>query len=110
MASEVLKRCGYKVLEARDGAEALRLEKGHQGPIELLVTDIMMPRIKGPELAHRLCGHRPETRVLFMSGYSDDVLRRDLSSGYSPPSLLRKPFSPTELARRVREALDAPPA
>ena len=108
VASEVLKNCGYNVLEARDGAEALDLQAHHRGPIELLLTDIMMPRIKGPELASRLCDNRPETRVLYMSGYSDDVIR-DLGRGRAPgASLLRKPFVPAELARRVRETLDRP--
>jgi len=108
VVSEVLRNCGYTVLEARDGAEALSLQARHQGPIELLLTDIMMPHIKGPELANRLRGDRPDTRVLFMSGYSDDVIRRGLSVDDAPASLLRKPFIPAELARRVRETLDRP--
>ena len=108
MASEVLKNCGYHVIEARDGAEALDLQAHHHGPIELLLTDIMMPRIKGPELASRLRGDRPETRVLYMSGYSDDVIRGVGRSQALTASFLRKPFVPAELARRVRETLDRP--
>jgi signal transduction histidine kinase len=88
VVSQVLKNHGYTVLEARDGAEAMTVQAHHRGTIELLLTDIMMPHIKGPELAKRLHDDRPNTRVLFMSGYSDDVILRGLSSVDAPASLL----------------------
>jgi CheY-like chemotaxis protein len=101
----VLTDAGYTVLEAPDGAEALKLAEGHAGPIDLLVSDMVMPRMTGPELARRLSPQRPGMRILFMSGYvdkevaTDDTLKR--GRGY-----IQKPFSPESLAVKVRETLD----
>ena len=83
------------------------MAKEHPGPIHLLVADVVMPQVSGPELARRLAPSRPEMKVLFISGYTDGELAPYgvLREG---TSLLRKPFKPEALARRVRALLDAP--
>jgi two-component system cell cycle sensor histidine kinase/response regulator CckA len=97
---------GYTVLEAADGVEAARVGTAYPGPIHLLATDLVMPRAGGREAAERLRPVHPETRVLFLSGYTDDSLVRHgvLEDGVA---FLQKPFTPTTLARKVREVLDA---
>ena len=96
---------GYHVVEAADATSALELAR-RNGKIDLLLTDVVMPRVTGHELADRLRTERPDLCVLFMSGYSADaVVRRAVSSPLV--AALRKPFSPGELARKVRELLDA---
>ena len=107
LAREVLRDAGYTVLEAGDGEEALRVAGSHPGPIHLLLTDVIMPRLGGPELARRLQPLRPDMRVLFMSGYTDGDISSYGGLG-SETSLLQKPFQPIVLARRVREVLEAP--
>jgi len=106
-AREVLRGAGYTVLEAGDGEEALRVAGSHPGPIHLLLTDVIMPRLGGPELARRLQPLHPDMRVLFMSGYTDGDISSYGGLG-SETSLLQKPFQPMVLARRVREVLEAP--
>jgi len=107
VARQVLQRQGYRVLEASEGEDALRLAARHQGTIDLVVTDVVMPRVGGRELAERLLVVRPETRVLYMSGYTDDsVVRHGILEG--GVAYLQKPFSPEGLVRKVREVLDAP--
>ena len=101
-----LERHGYVVLTAESGSEALRLAAAHQGPIDLLITDIVMPGLRGPELARRLIEQRPALATLFMSGYMDDALADDTSSFRVPVDFIQKPFSPSALAARVREMLD----
>jgi CheY-like chemotaxis protein len=108
LASEVLAEHGYTVLQGRHGNEALEVSSHYTGRIHLLLTDVVMPQLGGRELADRLRALRPETRVLFTSGYTDDaVLRHRVSRADNTP-LLEKPYSPDTLLRRVREALDAP--
>jgi PAS domain S-box-containing protein len=103
----VLASNGYTVLEARGGAEALAVAETHPGGIDLLVTDVVMPGTSGRQLADALHLVRPATRVLFMSGYTDEaVLRHGVTD--ASPAFLQKPFSPIGLARKVREVLDAP--
>jgi CheY-like chemotaxis protein len=101
-----LQSYGYLVLDAADGDEAIQLGLTHPGPIHLLVTDLVMPKAGGREVAERLAPARPEARVLFLSGYTDDALVRHgvLEAGVA---FLHKPFTPTTLARKVREVLDA---
>jgi two-component system, cell cycle sensor histidine kinase and response regulator CckA len=103
---EILQATGYLVLEADNGEEALRICAGHEGPIHLLLTDVGMPVMSGPEVARRLARPRPKTRVLYMSGYSDDALiRRGVVE--QDAAFLQKPFTPDTLAHKVREVLDA---
>jgi signal transduction histidine kinase len=101
---KVLEQAGYTVLVAGGGAEALQLAERHAGRIHLLVTDIVMPEMNGRELARRLVEGRPDTKVLYLSGYADDAVERH---GVLDPgtAFMQKPFTPSELARRVREVL-----
>jgi PAS domain S-box-containing protein len=106
LARSVLESRGYKVLEARTSMEALLIPSQYQGPIHLLLTDVVMPALSGRELAEKLTKLHPELKILFMSGYTDDTVVRHgvLESGMA---YLQKPFSPDALARKVREVLDA---
>jgi signal transduction histidine kinase len=105
LAQAVLERSGYRVLAANGGEEALRVERDWSAPIHVLVTDVVMPRMSGRQLAERLCRFRPCMRVLFMSGYADDKVMPHgvLQAGIH---LLHKPLTPDALARKVREVLD----
>jgi DNA-binding response OmpR family regulator len=100
---------GYHVLEARHGADALEISGRHQGPIHLMVTDVVMPQMSGRELAQRLAPLRPDMRVLYMSGYTDDAIVRHgvLGAGMA---FLSKPFTPDALAAKVREVLETQPS
>lgn len=100
----VLQSSGYLVLEARDGREAVRLAQQHPGPIHLLVTDLVMPGMSGRQLAELLAQAKPHMRILFMSGYTDEAVHGVVEAGVA---FLQKPFNPMELARKVREVLDA---
>jgi len=108
VTKQVLERQGYTVVEASDGEVALRLAQRERGPIRLLLTDVVMPRVSGRELAEQLTRARPDLKVLYASGYTDDSVVRhgilELGTAY-----LQKPFSPESLARKVRDVLDAPP-
>jgi signal transduction histidine kinase/ActR/RegA family two-component response regulator len=96
---------GYEVLCASHGVEALAMARTHRGPIHLLVSDVVMPQMHGPQLAEELGKFRPDTRVLFVSGYSDsDISDQGILSANI--RLLEKPFTPESLARKVREVLD----
>jgi signal transduction histidine kinase/CheY-like chemotaxis protein len=95
---------GYAVLEAEDPAAALKIAESHGGAIDLLLTDVVMPKMRGPELATRVRDLRPGTRVLFMSGYVEGTSLA--APGEAPPPLLAKPFTPDELGRKVREVLE----
>jgi DNA-binding response OmpR family regulator len=101
-----LERHGYVVLTAESGTEALGLAAAHHGPIDLLITDVVMPDLRGPELARRLIELRPALVTLFMSGYIDEALRETASTLPVPVDFIQKPFSPSALAARVREMLD----
>jgi two-component system cell cycle sensor histidine kinase/response regulator CckA len=104
---QVLQRYGYTVLEASYPEQALELSQRHEGPIHLLVTDVVMPMMSGLELAGETRAMRPSLRVLYMSGYTDNV--RDLPYGVNAmSSFLQKPFSPDTLVHKVREVLDMP--
>ncbi len=109
VAHRVLARSGYTVLEARSGPDALATAAEHAGAIHLLLTDVVMPLMAGPELARRLRAVRPETPALYMSGYTQNAIvhQQVLEPGVQ---LLQKPITPDSLLRRVREVLDAPSA
>jgi CheY-like chemotaxis protein len=102
VARQVLERLGYAVLEAPDGATGLRVAERHSGPIHLLLTNVAMPGMSGRQLAERLRGVRPDTRVLFTSGAAvGGDADRDSREAH-----LSKPFTPEALARAVRHALE----
>jgi two-component system cell cycle sensor histidine kinase/response regulator CckA len=104
-ALESLQRQGYHVIAAASGEEALHIASVHDGTIHLLLTDVVMPGIKGPELARRLRAMRPGLRVLLMSGYAADVVT---GADLQDAALVAKPFSAASLARAVRNILDTP--
>jgi hypothetical protein len=108
LAREILEAYGYTVLEATRGEEALEASARHRGPIDLLLTDVIMPGGSGREAAERLAPGRPGMKVLYMSGYTNDAI---VHHGVLAPGVafLQKPFSPQALARKVREVLDAGP-
>ncbi len=105
LASRILTQQGYRLLTASHAEEALRMSAEHAETIHLLVTDVVMPGAGGKDLADRIQTLRPETRILYISGYTDDAIGR---KGVLEPgtSLLQKPFTPIELARKVRQVLD----
>ena len=100
-----LESTGYRVIEARNGTEALEAARTHAGAIHIVVTDVVMPEMSGRELAERIAKDLPGVRILYMSGYTDDAVVRHgiVESGVA---FLQKPFSPLALARKVREVLD----
>jgi len=102
---EFLHRLGYTVMEADGGQEALKLAKKHKGPIHLLLSDVVMPEMSGRHLWEKMSELRPDTKVLFMSGYTDDAIVHHgiLEGGLS---LLSKPFTQLALAKKIREVLD----
>ena len=105
LVSEYLKAAGYTVLEAIDGEHALQIARAFADPIHLLITDVVMPRLSGRELATTLLGERPATKVLFISGYTDDsVFRHGVLEGGMP--FLQKPFNLKTLAVKAREVLE----
>jgi PAS domain S-box-containing protein len=105
MLVEVLKAADYKVLDARHGADALDLAAQHQGPIDLLVTDMTMPGFSGSELARRLSGPRPQMQVLYISGYTDVELALTAKDSQSI-QFLQKPFHPDAFLSKTRQILD----
>jgi CheY-like chemotaxis protein len=108
LARQYLENQGYKILEAEDGAAALQIVDGHQGEIDLLLTDVIMPGMNGRELATQITRLLPNLRVIYMSGYTENAIGHD---GMLDPkiNLLQKPFSLPLLKDRVREVLDSEP-
>ena len=106
LAREILAVQGYTVIEASSPLEALRLHRRHQGHIDLLLTDVVMPEMNGQQLADRLKNARTDMAVLFMSGYTGAALSQR-GGGEFVGHFLQKPFTPDGLSRRVREVLDA---
>jgi len=106
LTRRILESAGYAVVEAANGEDALRELEAHAGRVHLLLTDVVMPGMNGRELAGPVAALRPDTKVLYASGYTDDaILRHGVLDAGSP--FLSKPYTPTELKRRVREVLDA---
>jgi DNA-binding NtrC family response regulator len=105
LVHETLRLHGYTVLEARHGIEALMTGAKHQGPIHLLLTDVVMPQMSGPEVAEKIQIVRPGIKVLYMSGYPDHPVFEQ--GGISrDASFIPKPFTPNVLAKKVRDVLD----
>jgi two-component system, cell cycle sensor histidine kinase and response regulator CckA len=102
----ILRKSGYHVIEAQSAGDALLHAEKHPAPIHLLLTDVVMPQMSGPELAKRLASVRPEMKVLCMSGYTDDsIVRHGVLD--SKMAFVEKPLTPETLTTRVREVLDA---
>jgi two-component system cell cycle sensor histidine kinase/response regulator CckA len=108
LARQYLEKQGYRVIEAADGAVAIQITVAHEGVIHLLLTDVIMPGMNGRELAQRISEIRPNVRVLYMSGYTENVIGRNgtLDAGVR---LLQKPFTLRDLKSKVREVLDTNP-
>jgi two-component system, cell cycle sensor histidine kinase and response regulator CckA len=108
LVCEILRESGYVVLSANSGADAMETTAEHIKPIDLLITDVVMPEMSGPELANILRRARGEMRVLYMSGYTDDavLVRQGLPEN---SAFLRKPYTPQQFLQKVRETLDATP-
>jgi len=104
----ILRKYGYEVLEAPSGGDAIVLCDAHHEAIDLLLTDVVMPRMSGPQLAARLAGTRPEMKVLYMSGYIGGAPLEN-GSQIAVAEFLQKPITPETLAHRVREVLDSMP-
>ena len=102
---ETLKANGYPVLVAQEGAEAIQIASTHAGPIQIMVTDVIMPGSTGPKIVDLIAQTRPAMKVLYMSGYSDESITRHGLVGPGR-AFLSKPFGPEVLLRRVRELLD----
>jgi signal transduction histidine kinase/ActR/RegA family two-component response regulator len=107
VVQEILSEAGYQVLSAASGAEALAIAEEHDGPIHLLLTDVVMPRQRGPEVAMRVRELRAEVRVMFMSGYVDAADAVEAAARLGGHPLLEKPFSADDLLTRVRAVLAA---
>jgi CheY-like chemotaxis protein len=108
LVRQILEDHGHVALTARHGRDALLTAERYERPIDLLVTDVVMPEMGGGELVERLLARRPDLKVLYISGYTnDEVLRRGVGA---PASFLHKPFTSDGLMRRVREVLDGAPA
>jgi len=107
LVTEVLTSNGYTVLLAQNGEEAVRVSEQYEGTIQMLITDVVMPRMNGPDLARRILSARPQMKVIFMSGYAEDAIVQHgvLDAGMH---FVQKPFRPREMSRRIREVLDAP--
>jgi len=104
VAAGILRRSGFQVLEGSNGPEALGIIDKNPEPIDLLMTDVVMPHMNGRELAERVRADRPDIKILFTSGYTDGILEGELPSG---AAFLQKPFTPGALTTKIREILDA---
>ncbi len=108
LVCEILRESGYLVMSAPSGADAMNITAGYSQPIDLLITDVVMPEMSGPELANALRRERGEMRVLYMSGYTDDavLVRQGLPENCA---FIRKPYTPQQFLQKVRETLDLKP-
>ncbi len=105
-AKRALRNKGYRVLEARSGEEALEVIRSHESGFDLVISDVVMPNMDGPTLAREIRSRFPQTPIIFISGYAEDVFRRKLAEEHHDIAFVPKPFSLTELAAAVKEALD----
>lgn len=105
LTHRILKELGYKVLDACDGTEGLQLAKEHTGPLDLILSDVVMPQMRGPDMVEEIKKLRNDYRVLYMSGFSQEEIPKTDSDG-RPVHLILKPFTRDVVARRVREVLD----
>ncbi|MFL5498031.1 MAG: response regulator [Gemmatimonadaceae bacterium] len=103
---KILRRAKYNVLEAENGEAALRIAAEYPGQIDLVITDMFMPGLRGPEVVQKIAPTRPGLRALFMSGYADQDARTGVPGG---ANFLNKPFSGQELAAAVEAVLKGPP-
>jgi two-component system cell cycle sensor histidine kinase/response regulator CckA len=106
LTKRLLEDCGYTVLDSDNPADALRIAGEHSGPLPIMITDVVMPGFSGPVLAQRLVAVRPETRVLYTSGYAEDEFDQHGAPG-PDSAFLEKPFTRDALVRKVRELLDS---
>ena len=104
LASEILKTCGYTVLATGDPLDALTIAERQGGAIDLLLTDMVLPAMRGSELAQRVCTLCPRMRVLYMSGYTDEMITA-ANASETARAFLHKPFTPHDLARKISEVL-----
>ena len=104
LAVKVLKRLGYKVLHAMNGAQALSLANDYQEPIDLLLTDVIMPSLNGRQLAEHLSLLHPETKVLYTSGYTENIIAKHGVIG-DDIHFMAKPYTPQVLSSKIREVL-----
>jgi len=102
---EFLESKGYKILSAQNGRQALDIAEHYPGSVDVLVTDVIMPQIRGLELAKRVTELHPDIRVIFMSGYSEDALMENRLLSERSMTVIQKPFDPEELAQKIRESL-----
>jgi CheY-like chemotaxis protein len=107
MTREILEINGYRVLDACSPVDAIRICRSHEGEIHLLLTDVVMPGMSGRELSDRLGPMRPDMKVLYMSGYTEDVIARN---GVLDPGIqfIQKPFTPASMAEKILEVLKNP--
>jgi two-component system, cell cycle sensor histidine kinase and response regulator CckA len=106
LVRETLNREGYRLLDAAEPLKARRIAEGYKGAIQLLITDVVMPKISGRELATQIVGRRPETKVLYMSGYTDTAIVKN-GLEQNRIAFLQKPFTPAALTQKVREVLES---
>jgi CheY-like chemotaxis protein len=105
LVRHVLTGCGYAVLEARGGGEAVELAAAHRGRLDLMVTDVVLPDLGAREVAERVAASHPEARVLFVSGYAPDAVARH-GGPEAGAAFLQTPFAPAALAAKVRELIE----
>ncbi len=109
LIGRMLRLYGYDVIEAGDGDEALKIIRNHPRSIQLIISDMVMPGLSGPDLVRLLRPHHPETRILYISGYTDSSIQTQISME-KDASFMQKPFKPEELSLMVRRILDSPPS
>jgi CheY-like chemotaxis protein len=110
LVSKALRRHGYRVVEAASGEQALALSETVREHIDLILSDVVMPGMQGPQLVAQLKVTRPHSKVLYMSGYPADAFSKGQEGAGPPAEWLQKPFTTGRLLQRVRELLDAPPS